>query len=61
MLKRTVIVVISGLLGAGTAFAAGSCGEDRGGVKVEGGTGTTSSPGGTTGTTEESGTTATTP
>jgi len=56
-----VIVVISGLLGAGTAFAAGSCGEDRGGVKVEGGTGTTSSPGGTTGTTEESGTTATTP
>ena len=57
MNRKAAIVIVSALLGAGAAFAVGSCGEDRGGVEVEGGTGTT----GTGGTTGESGTTGTAP
>ena len=49
MLRRVAIVAVSGCLGAGAAFAAGSCGEDRGSVEVEGGgTGTGSATGGST-------------
>ena len=55
--KSGVAVVFMSLaLGAGFGAAVGGCGEDRGSVEVEGGTGTT----GTTGTTETTGTTGTT-
>jgi iron uptake system component EfeO len=48
-------VAVSALLGAGAAFGVAACGEDRGGVEVEGGTGTT---GGGTSTTATVDTTA---
>lgn len=38
--RGTIAAIAAGLLGAGAALGAGACGEDRGGVEVEGGTGT---------------------
>jgi hypothetical protein len=54
--RGIAMVLASVALGAGFGAAVGGCGEDRGSVEVEGGTGTT----GTTGTVGTTGTTGTT-
>ena len=46
-LKTVAAVVCAAALGAGASVAVGACGEDRGGVEVEGGTGTGGGGGGT--------------
>ena len=38
VLPRVRILLVSAVLGAGAALGAAACGEDRGGVEVEGGT-----------------------
>ena len=45
-LRRGLVVGLCAVLGAGASFAVGSCGDDdRGGVEVQGGTGTTGTAG----------------
>ena len=48
MRRRVIIAVLSAALGTGSALAVAACGEDRGGVEVEGGTGQTGQTGATT-------------
>ena len=40
MLRRLLIATVAAALGAGAALGAAACGEDRGSVEIEGGTGT---------------------
>ena len=42
MLAKAGILVVAAALGAGSAVAVAGCGEERGKVKFEGGTGTAS-------------------
>jgi len=44
MLEKVGIVAVAAALGAGAAVGASACGEDRGSVEVEGGTGTEKGP-----------------
>jgi collagen type VII alpha len=66
MLQRAGILIVAGLLGAGSAVGVTACGEERGSVKFEGDTGGTTTAGteteatGTTGATGATGTTGTT-
>jgi hypothetical protein len=48
--NRLITFIVAGALGGGTAIGLAACGEDRGGVTVEGGS-TTGATTGTTGTT----------
>ena len=38
--RKAGTLIITAVLGAGAAVAVGACGEERGGVEIEGGTGT---------------------
>jgi hypothetical protein len=38
--RKAGTLIITAALGAGAAVAVGACGEERGGVEIEGGTGT---------------------
>ena len=52
MLQRVCIAIVGVSLGAGTAIGVAACGEERGDVKIEGGTtgtGKTTTGGSTTG------------
>jgi len=50
MVKKAAIIALAAALGAGSSFAVGACGEDRGSVSVEDGTGTGGTSTGGTGT-----------
>ena len=50
MLRKAGILIVAGLLGAGSAFGVAACGERRGSVKFEGDTGGTTGTVGTTAT-----------
>jgi hypothetical protein len=49
MLRRAGTLIVAGLLGAGAALGVAACGEERGSVTVEGGTGGTATGGTATG------------
>ena len=57
MLQRAGILVVAGLLGAGSAAGVAGCGNERGSVKFEGDTGGTATGGTATAETETVGTT----
>ncbi len=51
MLRKAGILIVAGLLGAGSAVGVAGCGEKRGSVKFEGDTGSTGTAGTTSPTT----------
>jgi hypothetical protein len=57
MLRKAGILIVAGLLGAGSALGAAGCGEERGSVKFEGDTGGTETATGEAETAETSTTT----
>jgi len=58
--RQITTILCAGALGLGSALAASACGEDRGGVEVQGGSGTGTGTTGTSGATGTTGTTSTT-
>ena len=50
MARQALILLVAAALGVGAALGAAACGEDRGGVEVESGTGTGRTGTGRTGT-----------